>query len=151
MTESSDPELTPERRAVLLVEYQATQASAQHHDQLVWTVTSIVWAGNLVLMGSIAGNHTGCWGLGVNLGLCLLGVLLIVFVWCSQRQFRSLKQQKYEHCRAIERQLGMNHHTAVNHPRGSQTRFYGWISAAFLALWLLLAIATIVECIRCTG
>ena len=32
----------------LLVEYQAAQDSAQHHDSLVWTTTGIIWGAGLV-------------------------------------------------------------------------------------------------------
>ena len=35
-----------------IAEYKATQDSAQHHDNLLWYVSSIVWGGNLVLLGS---------------------------------------------------------------------------------------------------
>ena len=37
-------------KEVLLVEYQAAQESAQHHDNLVWTVTALIWGGMLVLL-----------------------------------------------------------------------------------------------------
>lgn len=33
--------LTPDEREAALVEYQAAQESAQHHDNLVWSVTSL--------------------------------------------------------------------------------------------------------------
>jgi len=36
-------------KEVLLVEYQAAQESAQHHDNLIWTVTALIWGGMFVL------------------------------------------------------------------------------------------------------
>lgn len=42
---------TPEQREALLVEYQKTQDSAQHHDVLVWSITSLNWIGSALLMG----------------------------------------------------------------------------------------------------
>lgn len=151
MSEPHDREPTAEQRQVLLAEYQAAQASAQHHDQLVWTVTSIVWAGNLVLLGVITRSQGGYWTLLINLGLCLLAGMLVVFVWSSQNQFRDLKQQKYARCKAIEQRLGMEHHSAVKYDPGFQTRFYGWISGTFLVLWLLMAIATMAQCRQFVG
>jgi hypothetical protein len=41
---------------ILLTEYNAAQSSAEHHDRLVWTVSSILWAGSLALMGIILKN-----------------------------------------------------------------------------------------------
>ena len=35
----------------LLQEYSAAQASAQHHDTLVWTVTNVLWALSILLFG----------------------------------------------------------------------------------------------------
>ena len=42
------PEPTPEQ---LLVEYQAAQTSAEHHDGLIWSISGVVWAASLVLLG----------------------------------------------------------------------------------------------------
>ena len=92
MNASNDPGITSEEREVLLVEYQAAQSSAQHHDQLVWTVTSIVWGSNLVLLGVIPAIPDGVYAYLIKLGFCVLGPSLIVFVWSSQFQFRSLLQ-----------------------------------------------------------
>ena len=54
-----------------IAEYKATQDSAQHHDNLLWYVSSIVWGGNLILLGSCLKNisnievsspmYFGCW------------------------------------------------------------------------------------------
>lgn len=95
---------------VLLAEYQAAQSSAQHHDQLVWTVTSIVWGGSLVLMGIILKSNMTGWSGVASLSLCVLGFFLALFVGLAQWQFRSLKKNKYERCKEIEIALGMMHH-----------------------------------------
>jgi hypothetical protein len=151
MNESIDLELTPRQREVLLVEYQAAQASAQHHDQLLWTVTGIAWATNLALMGFIAQSSAGGWSDAVYLGLCLLGAVLIVFAWSSQSQFRALKNQGYDRCRAIERRLGMDHHLSTKYDPGSQTHAFGLISAFFVVLWLLIALSEMVQRGRIAG
>ena len=50
---------TSERREVLLGEYQMAQDSAQHHDILVWNITSLNWIGSAVLMGFVLSGIDG--------------------------------------------------------------------------------------------
>jgi uncharacterized membrane protein len=136
----------PNRRKVLLTEYQAAQSSAQHHDQLLWIVTSIVWGGSLALMGIILNRPMpGLLGVISSFFLCVLGSILIVFVWSAQRQFRHLKNQKYERCKEIERELGMLHHLATK--AGSQTEWYNVIMTLFLVAWLLVAMSVLCNCL----
>ncbi len=40
-------------RELLLREYEAAQASAQHHDNLTWVVTSLAWTASVFLLTSI--------------------------------------------------------------------------------------------------
>jgi hypothetical protein len=92
----------PLDKEVLLAEYQAAQASAQHHDNLVWTLTGIIWGGMLVLFGFVLGNLDS-----VNLRLILtllsiLGITLTVAVWLFTLQLNSIKRQKYQRCKTIE-------------------------------------------------
>ncbi len=95
------------------VEYQQAQDSAQHHDNLVWTTTSIIWAGNLVLLGLILGlivkdNNVDTTSqvfsslrpLFIILGA--LGILLSLFVWSMQLQFGKIRNFKYKRCKEIE-------------------------------------------------
>ena len=142
MSAPTNRDLSQERREVLLAEYQAAQASAQHHDQLLWTVTSIVWATNLVLLGVIPALQESVWAFLIRTGFCVVGPLLIIFAWSSQSQFRKLKVLAYQRCKVIEEEMGMRHHTAVRHESRSQTVIYGLISAAFLIIWVFVAMAT---------
>ena len=132
---------SPEEQQVLLVEYQAAQASAQHHDQLVWTVTGIVWGASMVLMGIILRSPDIGSARMLSIGLCGVGFILIVFVWSLQRQMRGLKVHKYDRCKQIEKLLGMTQHSAVAYDAGSQTRIYALISALFLVAWFLVAVS----------
>ena len=130
-----------ERRAVLLCEYQAAQASAHHHDALIWTITTIVWGANFVVLGTLLRASTAQSG---PLGLCLLavvGLLLTIFVFVAQDNFQRLKEQKYARCKAIEQELGMSQHLTVDHERGRQTKAYRIVMAFFLLAWLLVFVS----------
>jgi len=133
------------RQAVLLVEYQASQASAQHHDQLVWTATSIIWASNLVLLGFILKSPVTLMGMIVSLTLCLLGIILITFVWIAQAQWRFVRKQKYDRCKIIEEELGMKQHRETVWPVGSQTRIYRIIMILFVVAWTLVAVSIVLN------
>lgn len=118
-----------------LVEYQAAQASAEHHDGLLWSVTSIVWGASLVLVGFILGNLEKS-TLRPLIGLlCGLGAFLTVFVWVSARQFRSLKIQKYDRCKRIEASFDFRQHRDVRYPGRVVWALYTVVSLVFLGVW----------------
>jgi hypothetical protein len=123
-------------RDVLLVEYQAAQESAQHHDNLVWTVTAIIWGGMLVLFGFVLGNLDN-----VNLRLILtllsiLGIALTIAVWGFALQLNSVKRQKYRRCKQIEELLDMHHHRELKYAAASQRIVYGTVTILFIIVWL---------------
>jgi hypothetical protein len=124
-------------KEVLLVEYQAAQESAQHHDNLVWTVTAIIWGGMLVLFGFVLGNLDN-----VNLRLILtllsiLGIALTIAVWGFALQLNSVKRQKYQRCKTIETLLGMLQHRELKYFSGLQRIVYGIITILFIIAWLI--------------
>lgn len=128
-------------REVQLAEYNAAQSSAQHHDQLVWTVTSIVWAGSLALMGIILKIPMTGFFRVVPVFLCVLGAILSLFVWSTQREFHELKNQKYDRCKEIEKDLHMKHHLSTKWKEGSQKERYTVIMVLFLVAWFLVAMS----------
>jgi hypothetical protein len=128
----------PIGRDILLCEYQAAQDSAQHHDGLVWSITSILWASSLVLMGFVL-SAIGQPELRAAITLVgFVAVLLIFVLWGFARQLRSVKVQKYRRCIALERQLGMEQHSHLEYSAGSQTAWYTVIMIAFVLIWLAL-------------
>ena len=135
-----------DRQAVLLAEYHAAQSSAQHHDQLVWTVSSIVWGGSLALMGFILKDltlknpTTDLFVVVSKIFICFLGLILTVFVWFTQRKFRALKKQRYARCKEIEGILKMKLHRATEWNEGSQTDAYSVIMVLFIEAWTFLAV-----------
>src|SRR3954447_23779614 len=105
------------RREILLVEYQKAQDSAEHHDDQVWTVTTLNWVGSAVLMGFVLSGLSGHLSLShklVLLSVSCVGILLSALVWIWARQLRRVKGQKYARCQQIERQLGMRQHLVVD-------------------------------------
>jgi len=145
MSDSSDPpdndsppnhesKASPEH---LIVEYQAAQDSAQHHDTLVWSVTSVMWGGSLVLLGFILAALKEP-GLRVLMtGLCLLGIALTIGVWVFAVKLAAVKRHKYRRCKAIERELHLQQHTSLSYSFGSGRLIYGVLMALFLAAWAL--------------
>jgi hypothetical protein len=137
-------EVGEEERSILLCEYQAAQASAEHHDGIIWVVTSIIWGASLVLLG-LAVDHAAKPELRLHIvGLALLAIFLHCFLLRVHSQFRTLKNQKYERCKAIEGRLKyMSHHIAVGHKQESQTIWYRMIQFLFILAWGIMAIVVL--------
>ena len=95
------------RREILLAEYAAAQSSAEHHDSLLWSATSIIWSGNLVLLGLAVTSLDTPHSLPLLASLAVLGCVLVWFVDKFTQDFRSIKNQKYERCKKIEESLGL--------------------------------------------
>ena len=123
----------------LLAEYQAAQDSAQHHENQIWSGTSVIWAGNLILLGFILGNLSSPDHLPqvLVIVLSLLGLALNVFVWIVALQSNSIKRQKYERCREIEEVLDLHQHRDLRYRQNVQTRVYGIVMLLFFAAWIV--------------
>ena len=114
------------------VEYQAAQDSAQHHDSLVWTVTSIMWGAGLVLLGLV---HSERLEQLAMVSLSIFGMALSIIVPILVRGLRRIKRHRYERCQELEREHGFHLHTET--PPTHQWMIYRIITALFLAAWLL--------------
>jgi hypothetical protein len=122
---------------VLLVEYQAAQDSAQHHDNLVWTTTGIIWGSSLVLLGFVLANLTTSPLKLVITALSALGLLLCAFVWTAAVQFGSVKSQKYNRCKEIEQLLGLKQHSELQYKSRAQRTLYAVTMSAFVVTWIV--------------
>jgi hypothetical protein len=124
-------------RKNFLVEYEAAQDSAQHHDNLVWPATSAMWGASLILVGFVLGNlsHENLRPLITVLGV--LGITLCVTVWIFARQYASIRNQKYARCKELEKIFGFNQHSNLRHRRGSQRFLYGLVMVFFILTWVL--------------
>lgn len=123
-------------KEILLVEYQAAQSSAEHHDTLVWTVTSIIWAANLVLLGFMLNSINKIELKGWLLAFSFLGIFLCVNVWIFACQFRKIKNKKYNRCKFIEKKLKMRQHLSIRDSKVKQWTIYSIITGMFIGLWI---------------
>jgi hypothetical protein len=126
----------------LRVEYQAAQDSAQHHDNISWTVTSIIWGGSLVLLGFTLDHLNEPSLRPVITVLCVLGISLNTFSWRIFYQFNYLKRQKYNRCKEIEKILYMKQHNSTEWPSGSLRILYHILVWMFVIAWLLVLLTT---------
>jgi len=134
------PDRDVETNKDLLVEYQAAQASAEHHDRLLWSVTSIVWGASLIVLGFVLGNlEKAALRLLISF-LSILGVVLSVFVWLSAWLFRSLKIQKYRRCKEIENIFNFQQHQSVRYPGKVIWILYCFVMFLFVVVWIVVLV-----------
>jgi len=122
-------------KEVLLVEYQAAQESAQHHDNLVWTVTALIWGGMLVLFGFILGNLDNTSLRLILILLSIIGITLTIAILVFTLQYNSVTRQKYQRCKTIELLLGMRQHNELKYTPGLQKITYKIITVLFVIAW----------------
>lgn len=125
----------PDNNDPFLTEYQASQASAEHHDSLVWTVTSIIWTGNLILLGFVLSNLAQPNTRMLSTILCLLGILLVICVCVFALTFADIKRQKYARCKVLEARWGFKQHSQLRYLACVQTVLYVVVTLAFLVIW----------------
>jgi uncharacterized membrane protein YfcA len=133
---------------ILLVEYQKAQDSAEHHDDLVSTLSGL-WLGSAVLIGFVLsglGSSRIAHHKPVLYLVILVGVLVSVLALYWATRSRQIKDKKYERCREIENELGglMHQHTAR---AGSGRRWRWWLYCspitALIAVWVALLVDVI--------
>jgi len=125
---------------LLLAEYKAAQDSAQHHDNLLWYVSSIVWGGNLILLGSFLkniGNATGALSRSFIFYVGIFCILLNLCLWGCACLFRNIRNQKYDQCKFIESKLGFRQHSDLRCVPGLMWFIYSFVTIMFMALWFL--------------
>jgi hypothetical protein len=122
----------------LRLEYEKAQDSAEHHDRLLWYLTSIVWTGNLIVLGQIATcTETPLSSVPV-LSVSVLALVLNLFLWVASFQFRWIRNQKYKFCKDIEKEnlQGMRgQHGNLCYPPGVMWTLYCFVTILFLVVW----------------
>jgi hypothetical protein len=129
--------MEPERRQILLVEYQKAQDSAEHHDNLVGSVTSL-WLGSAILIGFVLTALASPEATHFKSVLCLVIVLgmfltILALTWAERAGERKI--EKYNRCKEIEELLGMEQHTRTAERRHWQTWAYRLLVLFFVATW----------------
>jgi len=133
---TNDDQLKQER---LLVEYQAAQSSAEHHDTLIWSITGVVWAASLILLGFMLDALAKDELKYVIVLMSVLGILMLIKVWVYTYQLAALKIHKYDRCKEIEAVLGLKQHSTLKYPGGRQKNFYSAVMVVFIVVWLMVA------------
>lgn len=123
----------------LLVEYTASQNSAEHYDKLVWYLTSILWTASFALYGLTSNHPENNDDIVFSLFTCAFGFILIIAAWYFANQFREIKNSKYNRCKEIELLLGMRQHlvTVGIHKQRSQLIYLKVMTELFLFAWIL--------------
>lgn len=121
----------------LLVEYQAAQDSAQHHDILLWTVTGLMWGASLILLGFVLEKLTDPTLRPLITAVSVLGIVINVTVWIFALQFNSVKRQKYARCKELEKQLNLSQHRNLRYASKSQGILYGIVMLIFIFTWII--------------
>lgn len=62
----------------LLVEYQAAQDSAHHHDNMLWSTTSIMWGASLLVIGFVLQHLEDATLRPLITALSVLGLVLAI-------------------------------------------------------------------------
>ena len=108
--------------AILLIEYQKAQDSAEHHDKLIWTVSSIFFAGIIALLGFLAKDFSTIKDEPITLMISIFGIMMAISLGIIIQSFKFYKNSSYLRCRQIERNLGMNHHLSKGDDEGLETK-----------------------------
>lgn len=129
----------------LLVEYQAAQDSAHHHDNLVWTTTGIIWGAELVLIGFVVQSADDP-GLKLPVAsVCLLAVFMLIYLWIMTLQFNSVKNQKYVRCKEIESLLSLEQHSRLHYPKKWGRFFYSLAMILFIVTWVAILVTSVLS------
>ncbi len=123
----------------LRIEYQAAQNSAQHHDNLIWSLNGVVWAASLVLLGFLLKLTPDRSYLLIVTMVSILGILLIIKVWSYTFQLAKVKRDKYNRCKEIEEKLGLQQHRTVKWPSGRQKKLHSAVMILFILIWFVVA------------
>ena len=121
----------------LLVEYEKAQDSAQHHDNLIWSVSTLTWGVSSVLLGFVLTSLETMKYRMLLMLFCVLGIFIILCAWYFTVQFRSIRGQKYKRCKELEKIFSFNQHSNLMHRQGSQIILYSAVMVLFLSTWVM--------------
>ena len=98
-----------------LVEYQKAQDSAEHHDNLTWTILGVMLGGMFFLL-KYSFEHINDSDFDTKVFILIISMFGIYVCHAQQpvrnRAYKIIKE-KYNICRKIERQFGMEQHLMI--------------------------------------
>ena len=70
----------------------------------------------------------------------IIGILLNFFVLIMVFQFGSIRKQKYDRCKKIEKELNLKQHSELRYSRYAMKRFYFFMIFVFIVSWAIVLI-----------
>jgi hypothetical protein len=136
-----------EKIEIKLKELQLAQKSAEHHDSLVWTSSSIFTASALIMLGTVVSEFNKIPEL-ILVMVCLIGFLICVFNCYLIKDFGMIKKDRYEKCKEIENYLNFKlmlngeekialHSEKTKRMGGQKTLYFSFL-AILMFIWIML-------------
>ncbi|MFI5059495.1 MAG: hypothetical protein ACHQLQ_15085 [Candidatus Acidiferrales bacterium] len=120
------------------MEYEKAQDSAEHHDNLLWTVTGLIGGGMAALFGFVLGKQPQELPKLLGIYAASMGIAMTVSVGLFVHSFASYRNQKYARCKDIEKLLGMNQHSGLRDPKPAQRHVVYLLFLLFFVGWAFL-------------
>jgi len=97
------PQTSDDKLKILLTEYQKSQDSAQHFDNLIWTSAGISFAaiGGIIISSLESTTY-------IKIALFVSGIIILIFESVFISIFKQYKNLKYKRCKLIEKKLENN-------------------------------------------
>jgi len=134
-----------ERVSILLMEYRKAQDSAEHHTNLGWTVTSIICAGSLALLGLVVDNITDNSVAHILGATAILGIILALVMNRIDSRCGHVASQKYTRCKSIEEELKMHHHLEYSPGGPSFQLLHDIVTFCLVVIWFGVLIKVILN------
>ena len=121
--------------------YELSQQSAEHHDNLLWEVSYIIWGSSTLLLGFVleAIRQEPL----LSLVTACLSIFMTMMAWRLATEFRKVRNRKYDVCHQIEAALEMRwkQHTDLgpDYRTGVQTWWHRATNVFFIVVWLCVA------------
>jgi hypothetical protein len=129
----------------LLTEYQCAQDSAQHHDNLAWSIIATLLGASLILLGFVLTNLRDSSGLKVILLiLSLLGILTDICIYLWAEPIVKIKLFKYKRCKEIENVFGFKQHTELYLKSHNKRNAVKILLICFIITWIFVIIKVLV-------
>jgi len=126
------------------IEYQKAQDSAEHHDNLIWSVTSIIWGASFISLGfvfqGIMHSQLMISGKILSSAICIFGIALVIIVKKYNQLYDKIIDIKYKRCQDLEHSdiLNFKQHKSTNEDypkKGKMKSFYRGITWGFCIIW----------------
>jgi hypothetical protein len=125
------------KREVRLVEYQKAQDSAEHHNNLVWTLTNLgIGLSLIILYVSWTDKSIDSY---IKEGLLFIGCLIFMYFSSIIENSNKKKNEKYKLCQDIEKEYPFigQHSLTVNLFNKGNLFLFRWIKIIILVIYLI--------------